>query len=108
MRLDRNAKGHGKYAVVNMREIERIGGKEKNPDIAAALNLLELNGLIEYGEPHAENEFFVIKLKDAFAEAALDAYAEAAEDAGHEEYAADVFDLANRASKNSPWCKEPD
>lgn len=31
---------------INMKEIERIGGREKNPDIAVALRILELNGLV--------------------------------------------------------------
>lgn len=31
---------------INMKEIERVGGREKNPDIALALRILELNGLI--------------------------------------------------------------
>lgn len=31
---------------IDTNEIERIGGREKNPDIAVALRILELNGLI--------------------------------------------------------------
>ena len=31
---------------IDMKEIERIGGREKNPDIAAALRILELNELV--------------------------------------------------------------
>lgn len=35
-------------ATVDMGEIARIGGRELNPDIAAALHILEINGLIKY------------------------------------------------------------
>lgn len=31
---------------INMKEIERIGGRDRNPDIAVALRILELNGLV--------------------------------------------------------------
>lgn len=36
---------------INAAEIERIGGRAKNPDIDAALRILELNGLILNDDP---------------------------------------------------------
>ena len=32
--------------LIDMKEIERIGGRSKNPDIDAALRILELNSLV--------------------------------------------------------------
>jgi len=109
MKLDRNINGRGKYAIVNLREIERIGGVAMghNPDIAHALRILETNGLIEYGEVGSENEFFVIKLKDRYADSALARYAALAS-SDDPEYANDVAELASRAGSHSPFCKKPD
>lgn len=112
MKLDRNSStdGTGKYAVVDLREIRRIGGVKHghNPDIAAALHILETNGLIEYGGVGTENEFFVIKLKDCYAQNALNGYATTAHLDGEEEYAAEVREMAFRAGPHSPFCKKPD
>lgn len=109
MRLDRNINGHGKYAIINLREIERIGGiaHGHNPDIAHALRILEINDLIEYGNLGSENEFFVIKLKDKNASHALQGYAAAAlrDDL---EFANEVMALALRSGANHPNCKKPD
>lgn len=56
MRLDRNINpdGRGKYALINLR-----------------------TNKVEWGGPTAEEQFFVLKLKDEFAAPALRAYAEA-------------------------------
>jgi hypothetical protein len=109
MKLDRNINGRGKYAIVNLREIERIGGVARghNPDIAHALRILETNDLIEYGEVGTENEFFVIKLKDKNAAAGLAGYASKAQE-DDPEYAYEVSELADRAGENHPNCKKPD
>jgi hypothetical protein len=108
MKLDRN-NGRGKYAIVNLREIERIGGVSHghNPDIAHALRILELNNLIEYGDVGSENEFFVIKLKDKYADAALARYAAMAS-SDDAEYANDVAAMAARSGVHHPNCKQPD
>jgi hypothetical protein len=106
MRLDRNAWGRGKYAIINLRKAMSDG---PNKAVAAALDTLRINGLIEYGEPGTENEFFVLKLKDQFAGPALARYAAvAACSEPHADYAQEVMGLAHRAGKDSPFCKLPD
>lgn len=109
MKLDRT-NGRGKYAIVNLREIERIGGiaHGHNPDIAHALRILETNDLIEYGEVGTENEFFVIKLKDRYARCALHAYADEARRDQNTEYSDDVTEMALRSGTHHPHCKRPD
>lgn len=108
MKLDRN-NGRGKYAIVNLREIERIGGVVlgHNPDIAHALRILETNDLIEYGDVGAENEFFVIKLKDKYAADALARYAAVAS-VDDPEYASEIATMAHRSGPGHPNCKIPD
>lgn len=65
---------------------------------------------VEHGLPCTENEFFVIKLKDKHAYAALVGYLESLTSADEydEEYARDLQELAQRAGPLSQWCKEPD
>jgi len=58
--------------------------------------------------PFERNEFFVIKLADRYAQAALIAYAMTADDCGDHEFARDVNELALRAGPSSPHCKTPD
>ena len=65
------------------------------------------NDNIEYGLPKTENEFFVIKLKDVNAKAALEAYAESAKSTDPE-LAKEVLELASRSGANSKFCKQPD
>ena len=86
MKLIRNtaADGLGKYTVVN-----------------------NLSGKTLDGHPGAEDEFFVIKLKDKHSQAALRAYADSVRDRDPE-YAEQVDDLADRAGPSSPFCKDPD
>lgn len=114
MKMDRdvNADGTGKYALVNMREIKRIGGVKghHNPDIAAALHTLELNGLIDYGQVGTESEFFVMKLKDKFSYRGLLGYMKGVElePEPDYEYAKAILDMAGRAGPYSPFCKLPD
>lgn len=104
MKLDRNERGDGtgRYAVVDLRMGEpravRIDGKDcwATP-----------RDSITFGYPGSREEFFVIKLKDKNAEAALLAYADSCE-ADDPEFAADVRELARRAGPNHPLCKRPD
>lgn len=85
MKLDRNinTNGKGKYALINLR-----------------------TNKVEWGIT-AEDEFFVIKLKDRHSKPALLAYAYSIE-SHHREFAREVYDLAARAGKDNPFCKEPD
>lgn len=88
MKLDRNVNenGTGKYALLNLR-----------------------SNKIEWGAPCTEEEFFVIKLKDRYAQAALNAYVKDVIDCGDDpEWAAEVQRLADRSSEDNPWCKQPD
>lgn len=112
MKLDRNNGKGGKYAVINMRKARKTmalersyaGGKE---EVAGALQVLANHGLINHGQPHSENEFFVIMLKDVNADTALTAYAMSAKD-DDKEYSDDVMTLAKRSGINSKYCKNPD
>lgn len=82
------------------------GGSIIAHQAAKALDDLAAFGLLEYGEPGTDNEFFAIKLKDDNAAPALDAYAEAAEWTD-KELSEDVFGLAERA-RHHPCRKKPD
>jgi hypothetical protein len=99
---------HGKYGVVRMQKLPDDPGRRADVDFA--LRTLEANGMLEWGDPGTENEFFVIMLKDIYAAAALKAYAtEIINDVfGDSEYADDVLHLAKRAGPDSRWCKKPD
>lgn len=70
----------------------------------------EKDNHIERGFPQTENEFFVIKLKDRHARAALIGYLESLtnQDEYDDEYARDLQELAQRSGPLSPWCKDPD
>ena len=117
MKLDRdiNKDGSNKYAIINLRKLNALSGsKDTNPELAdtistieEALNLLENIGVLEWGNKYAPDEFFVIKLKDENADAALIAYAASAEKKDPE-YAAGIISLIERAGKNNPFCKTPD
>ena len=86
MKLDRNENpnGKGKYALLNLR-----------------------TNKIEWGFVGDPDEFFVVKLKDKHAKAALEAYADSII---HDdpEFAEEVMELAMRAGADSPYCKAPD
>jgi len=105
MKLDRNRRddGHGKYAVVRMRRLDGAPA-----EIKAALALLLTGGFVTMDAPGGEDEFFVVMLKDAYAQAGLTAYAQAALDDGEVEYAMEVLDLAARSGPSNPLCKKPD
>jgi len=74
IKLDRNINedGKGKYALINLRKIP--GPRIINASqLAAAIE--DNPDCVEFGEVGSDNEFFVFKLKDIFAEYALRAYA---------------------------------
>jgi hypothetical protein len=115
MKLDRNIgdSGKGKYALVRLRKIE--DGSE------AAMLLLRLAklGHVDWGEVGARDEFFVVKLRDKYASAAIKGYSDAAADDARKEldegrsrdkfqWAIQVQGLGDRAGFLSPFCKEPD
>lgn len=106
--LIRNQKGkkHGKYAIVRLDKLsdDRVKGGQA---VRSALQLLKQEGILEYGGKGDVEEFFVIKLKDQLAPAALAAYAWAARQEAEEwdpdwrkryiQYAEEVQELAERA-----------
>ena len=105
MKLDRNTNstGKGKYALINLR---KIGGDPRTPeDMTEAIKASPQS--IEFGFVGAPDEFWLIKLKDKYAAAALTAYADAAQ-ADDPEYAQQVREMVKRAGQNSPYCKTPD
>lgn len=105
MKLDRNINpsGKGKYALINLR---KIPGDPRTPqDLAAAI--LANPECVEFGQVGTESEFWLLKLKDAYAIPALTGYAQAAQ-ADDDEYAGQVAEMIGRAGSNSPFCKKPD
>src|ERR1700680_3398570 len=97
MKLERNEGGRrGKYAVVRLREINRAPGTDQTAALAH-VDALVTGGYVDFGMPGDSDEFFVVRLKDQYAAAALTAYAQAAL-ADDPEYAADVLELAQRAA----------
>lgn len=99
-----NPTGKGKYAVLPLKKIT----PDISDEVKQAIAVLEAAGLIEYGLPGTEEEFFVLKLKDRFSRSALLAYAEEADKSGDVELAEGVFGLSATAGVNSPFCKFPD
>ncbi len=108
MKLDRNSNldGMGKYALLNLRKLPyHLQSKDPNWLGLAAARTPEA---IETGIVGEQDEFFVIKLKDAGAEAALIAYADKMAELGMAEWAQEVREMAKRAGPNHPLCKLPD
>lgn len=105
MELVRNKtkSGLGKYAVIRLDKLD-LSDRETQRAFAA----LSMDGALEFGEPETENEFFVIKLKDKYAQGPLSEYATAAELDGEWTYGQQVRELARRSGPASPWCKKPD
>lgn len=99
MKLDRNTNpdGRGKYALVLMRKLAEL---ERGNDYSStsAVGALSEKGVLQFGDS-PETEFFVIKLKDRFAPAALTAYGLAAIDFDPE-FAGEVLALARKALEN--------
>jgi hypothetical protein len=106
MKLVRNTTPDGtcKYALIRLDKLPSLG---EDPQVAQALKLLADKGLLEYGLPHAEDEFFAIKLKDVHAQAALLAYANHAK-ATQPEFAKEIFALAQRSGPAHKLCGLPD
>jgi hypothetical protein len=115
MKLDRNTNGNGsgKYALIRLRDINH------QEEVGNIVSRLEHFGCLDWGKLGEKDEFFVIKLRDKYAAAALVAYAEAAQrDAMSDidprkaadklEWAAEIYALAARAGRLSPFCKTPD
>lgn len=128
MKLDRNIpgnKGRGKYALINHRRLLTLetGGGGLGRDgvtmgsigvprgVYNAIRTLENAGVWEWGAT-PEDEFFVIKLKDVGARAALAAYADVYDKPGgvplDDEYAAEIREMAARSGKHHPLCKIAD
>jgi hypothetical protein len=117
MKLDRNINGtgRGKYGLINHRRllsVKRVrhisaADEAKAKAIEAAIELLETNAILDWGDPGTEGEFFVIKLRDEHAQGALRQYSIDARYTD-QDYAHDVADLARRAGADSPFCKKPD
>lgn len=125
MILDRDidSSGKGKYGLVNNRRLQEIIQPRRADDdgndesmvkirramvVREAVALLEREGIIDWGLPGTKSEFFVLKLRDAWADDALFRYALSANHAGEGDYARGVEELAERAGVNSPFCKRPD
>ncbi len=108
MKLDRNEPdngGVGKYALITMRRYRALPSGQLK-EARALLDRLDDMGIIDKGARGADDEFFVIKLKDRYAPAALMAYANAAVD-DDKEWAVQVLALADRA-EHHPARKQPD
>lgn len=112
MKLDRNLlhrnHGRGKYALILLRQLPpHVPGDGHGP-VYEAIELLERAGLIDWGEKGTSGEFFVIRLKDRHASAALNCYAHDASLHGDLEWANEVREMADRAGPSHPDCKLPD
>lgn len=108
MKLDRNINpsGKGKYALINLRKVP----SDPHTPQDLAMSILDNPECVEFGKVGDPDEFWVIKLKDRYAEPALSAYADAIEcdRDGDAEYAEEVGILADRSGMNHPLCKRPD
>lgn len=116
MRMDRNVNldGKGKYALVRLRTV--TPGSEAHQHLKA----LDALGVLDWGLVGQQDEFFVIKLKDKYASAAIAAYADAVHQDVNKvlddpvaykermQWAHDVQKLGQRAGVLSPFCKAPD
>lgn len=104
MKLDRNLeknKGKGKYALIKLRTaLIRPAPFNSGMTEVSACD-------IDYGDPTKEGgDFFVIRIKDKYAAAALNAYANAAYEDNQTEFAHEIFAMAKKAEdhpdKNKP------
>lgn len=111
MKLVRNESrdGSGKYMLVLTRKLDqfRPDSITESSPVLDAIGMLIEEGVIDDSAPESEGEFFVIRLRDKYAKAALEAYAFVAE-RDDPEYAHEVRELANRAGPSSPFMKRPD
>ena len=111
MKLDRdsNPNGLGKYAVIHLRRLVGETIRMVPASVRDAVKTLDDAGLIDWGKPGADDEFFLIKLRDTHAHVALQSYADSVRQAGNDpEFADAVQALADRAGVNSAFCKNPD
>lgn len=95
MKLDRNINpdGRGKYALLKLRNTDL-----SSAEIRERVGKIVGGQVLQFGD-NEDTEFFVIKLKDIYAAPALIAYAKAAQEDGEEEYAQEIFALAEAAQK---------
>lgn len=109
MKLDRNLGiGRGKYALIKLRERVAPIIAYETADVTGGLGntySVVLSEAIDFGDK-PETDFFVIRLKDKYACAALTAYAMAANE-DDPEYAIEIKKLADLAFR-SPHKKRPD
>lgn len=105
MKLDRsiNPKGKGKYALIKLREMPEDTFTLE--ELAQAI--IDNPKAVDFGWEGSDSEFFVIRLKDKYAVAALENYAIAAQLDGEKEWAKEVMAMADRARRH-PNKKQPD
>lgn len=133
MKLDRNINGDGKgkYALIRLRplyaeqadadseSVRSPTAGDRARKVWAAIRTLERAGILDWGVVGQPDEFFVIKLRDKYAAAAIKAYADAAMDDSAREtlpdrakdkaqWALQVQAMSERAGDLNPFCKEPD
>jgi len=112
MKLDRNINTNhkGKYALIKLRNVDlplapvvEIKPEDPLAPIERPLVSVPMDA-IDFGDTH-DSDFFVIRLKDKYAAAALTAYAQAAFD-DDPEYASEVLFMAAsallRSNKRKP------
>lgn len=107
MKLDRNLKKprRGKYALIKLR-ISSITPALVKSALASQIDSVQVEPrAIDFGNS-LETDFFVIRLKDKYAEPALKAYAEAAMK-DDSEYAEEIKELA-RLAHIHPSKRKPD
>ena len=115
MKLDRdiNKNEKGKYALVRLRTIE------KGSEAQRLLDRLDELGVLDCGYFGQMDEFFVIKLRDKYADAAISAYvlavmldanriADENEYRSLVQYGLRVQELLMRSGSLSKYCKRPD
>lgn len=111
MKMDRNINtdGQGKYALLRLRTLDQYRPDSIMDDspVFDAITLLETEGILDWGNVGTESEFFVIRLKDRNARAALTAYADSIRPRDSE-FAGQVDTMAARSGELSPFCKDPD
>ena len=106
MRLDRNTTNprRGKYALIKLREAlpTTVCRFPFRPTDKVQVPLKA----VDFGDTD-DTDFFVIRLRDKYAQPALEAYAMAARADGEQEYANEVAVLAIRA-RNHKGKRKPD
>jgi hypothetical protein len=107
VKFERFPDGSGKYALLKNRELLALQGEQLAAAMEAIATLRGL-GVVDFGEEGTDREFFVMRLKDAWAAEPLAAYAGNARRDGQEAYGEAVLGLALRAGRHSPHRKTPD